>query len=602
LFRGGSILRGAVVMGKQRSDRLATSAGGRPAPDVSAVSQEILRSSHTDVPYTTFLREITELLLDAFDWDTVELWRARGLTCLRCEATQQPARRYTIATRRRGPRDASTLAAWARGTNPLARLCRGVLHRHGAGELTSLTPRGSFWTGNLQQTLRQRAGREPGAARRSGEVATPYSSLIVLPVVAAGEMIGLLQLKSRRPDWCCAADIRGYEDVAQILGTALANQAAHAALRERIKELTCLYSLAQLAERPDMSLDEILRSTAAALPAAWQYPDIATARIVLDGRSYPEGQLPTPPHRQWAEVMVDGQVRGTVEVGYRARRPVLDEGPFLQEERHLIDAIARQIGLAIARREAAEEKQQLQDQVRHADRLATIGELAAGVAHELNEPLGNILAFAQLAAKAPQVPPQVAEDLRKIVKAALHAREIVRQLMLFARKMPPQKTPVDLNALVEETLSFLAHRCQESHVIIQRRLAARLPRLLADGSQLHQVLVNLIVNAVQAMPEGGRLTVATQTDDGHLLLVVEDTGSGMSPEVLPRIFTPFFTTKDIPEGNGLGLPVVHGIVSAHGGTIQVQSTVGQGSRFEIRLPQTGSATDEREGARHDARQ
>src|SRR3990172_9443796 len=111
-----------------------------------------------------------------------------------------------------------------------------------------------------------------------------------------------------------------------------------------------------------------------------------------------------------------------------------------------------------------------------------------------------------------------------------------------------------------------------------------LPQILADRSQLYQVLVNLVVNAIQAMPQGGRLTISTRSDGASVMLRVEDTGIGMSPEVQRQLFTPFFTTKDVGEGTGLGLAVVHGIVIAHGGTVHVMSEVGRGSSFEVRIP------------------
>jgi two-component system, NtrC family, sensor kinase len=202
----------------------------------------------------------------------------------------------------------------------------------------------------------------------------------------------------------------------------------------------------------------------------------------------------------------------------------------------------------------------------------------------LNEPLGNILAFAQLAEKQADLPRQTVADIEKIVTASLHAREVIKKLMLFARRMPPQKTSVDLNRVIEEGLYFIESRGAKSGVTIRRRLSRRIPRITADPSQLHQVLVNLLVNAIQAMPRGGTLKIATRASDRYVVLVVEDDGIGMSEEVLGKIFTPFFTTKDVNEGTGLGLPVVHGIVTSHGGTITVRSSPGQGSRFEIRLP------------------
>jgi len=250
----------------------------------------------------------------------------------------------------------------------------------------------------------------------------------------------------------------------------------------------------------------------------------------------------------------------------------------------LIDAITRQVALIIERKEAEEHRLKLQDQLRHADRLATIGQLAAGVAHELNEPLGNILGFAQLAKKAQRLPQQAEQDLEKIETMSLYAREVIKKLMLFARQMPPKKALVNLNQVVTEGLYFFESRCSKAGIELVRSLSPDLPELIVDQGQLTQVLVNLIVNAVQAMPEGGKLTVQTLSSDGHVSLIVEDTGIGMSEEVVRQIFIPFFTTKDVNEGTGLGLPVVHGIVTSHGGSIKVESKMGDGTQFKIQLP------------------
>lgn len=365
------------------------------------------------------------------------------------------------------------------------------------------------------------------------------------------------------------------------------SSATQAALHERVKELTCLYGIAQIAAKPQVSLEEILRGIVGLLPPAWQYPEIAFARIVLDGRSYSTPGFRECQRRQTADVVVDDRRRGVVEVIYAEERPGLDEGPFLKEERNLIDAVARQVGLIVERREAEEDRSRLHGQLRHADRLATIGLLAAGVAHELNEPLGNILGFAQLAKKCKGLPESAKKDLEKIESASLHAREVIRKLLIFARQMPPQKTQVDLRRVVEETLDFLQGRCAETGIEVECSLPTDLPEVTADPGQLSQVLVNLVVNALQAMPDGGKLTIRAGACGRHVSLTVEDTGVGMSREVLDQIFVPFFTTKDVGEGTGLGLPVVHGIVNAHGGTIHVESEAGRGTRFEIRFPVEG---------------
>ncbi|MGH7495929.1 MAG: sensor histidine kinase, partial [bacterium] len=261
-----------------------------------------------------------------------------------------------------------------------------------------------------------------------------------------------------------------------------------------------------------------------------------------------------------------------------------ETGLFLEEEQSLIEAVANHVALIVERRQAESDRSRLQQQLRHADRLATIGQLAAGVAHELNEPLANILGFAQLAKKSAGLTAQTEQDLEKIVASALHAREVIKKLLTFARQMPPTKTRVNLNKIVEEGLYFLESRCAKQGIQLICGLTPALPDITADATQLQQVLVNLAVNAIQAMPQGGRLTVKTLAGDGHVLLVVEDTGTGITEEVKGKLFTPFFTTKDVGQGTGLGLAVVHGIVTSHGGLINVESEVGHGARFEIKLP------------------
>ena len=361
-----------------------------------------------------------------------------------------------------------------------------------------------------------------------------------------------------------------------------------AALLERVKELGCLYAIAQIAHRCEGSLDVILQEVAGTIRNAWQYPQVASARIVVDGRVRAQAGAGPRLEVQAAPIIVGGKPRGTVEVAYSQRRPKSDEGPFLKEERSLIEAVAGQVAAILEHEEIEHEKRTLREQLRHADRLATIGQLAAGVAHELNEPLGGILGFAQLARKSPALPEQVAGDIDRIAAAALHARDVIRKLLLFAHQTPPERVPLALNRLVEDGLQFLRSHCEQEAVEVRLALAPDLPPVVADGGQLRQVLTNLVVNALQAMPSGGNLTITTAAHAGQALLVIEDTGVGIAEDLMDKLFLPFFTTKDVGVGTGLGLPVVHGIVTAHGGSVHVQSRVGEGTRFEVRLPLEGA--------------
>lgn len=409
-------------------------------------------------------------------------------------------------------------------------------------------------------------------------------SILVLPIRYGEEALGVLTLLADRAGFFDDNDADFYRNIAAVIGIARAHRQAKFHLRERIKELTCIYRITKLGSDLDRSLDGLLREAADIIPPAFLFPEAASCRILLDRRIYTSLRYNPSKHALPVELQINGRPRGLIEVSYSTDLPTLDKGPFLSEERSLLESIAKELAVIIQRKEAEEEKIALQQQLLHADRLATIGQLAAGMAHEINEPLGAILGFTQLAQKTPDLPEQVVRDLDKIVKATIHARDIIRKLMLFSRQMPPQKRPTDLNEQVTACLELLEPRIRKGAVRLVTELDPALPPIVADPAQIHQILVNLVVNAVQAMEPGGTVTIRTAHDRDRVSLVVEDTGCGMTPETKDKIFVPFFTTKDIGEGTGLGLPVVLGIVTAHGGRIEVESVPGRGSRFIVTLP------------------
>jgi signal transduction histidine kinase len=547
----------------------------RSAEDFRVLSNSILRCELHGRQRADFLREATRILIDFSGCDVVEVQLHEGSTFFRCEARLDGPEYFRFdgeAWQRRLARSDSF-------TWPADRICMRLFGRDVPPGDPFLTSNGSFWTG------------EPDAHFEESQWASirgEFLSLAIVPLDVGNERTGLLLLKSCVPSFFTAKEIELYESVSQTLAIALAHRRSNALLRERVKELTCLYGIARVTARQDVSLAEILQSVVELLPPAWLYPEIASGRIVVDGQAYTTPAFKDGVQRQSAEIIAQGKHRGIVEVTYSQEMSERDEGPFLKEERNLIDTIAREVALIIERRQAEEEKARLQDQLRHADRLATIGQLAAGVAHELNEPLGNILGFAQLALKCTDLPEQARKDIDRIASAALYAREVIRKLMLFARQMPSSKTQLNLNRIVEEGLGFFEARCAKAGIQLIRRLHPNLPEINADPSQMTQMLVNLVVNAIHAMPQGGELVVQTLAGVDHVSLAVEDTGVGMSREVMSQIFIPFFTTKDVNEGTGLGLPVTHGIVTTHGGSIHVSSEVGRGSRFEVRFPLGGS--------------
>jgi signal transduction histidine kinase len=228
---------------------------------------------------------------------------------------------------------------------------------------------------------------------------------------------------------------------------------------------------------------------------------------------------------------------------------------------------------------------QAQDQLVQSRKMAAVGQLAGGVAHEVNNPLAVILGFAQgMERRVPEGDP-LRLPVTSIVREALRCKNLVQELLTFSRTGKKTLEPVDLNALVRATLVLVDARARTQGVQIVQDFAEGLPVIQANKTQLQQVLVNLGTNALDVMKAGGTLTIRTRrTDQGEISLAVEDTGGGIPEDVRPRIFEPFFTTKPVGEGTGLGLSLVYEIVQQHQGHIEVQSQAGRGTTMMIRLP------------------
>lgn len=572
-------------MDDKKSDKVSRAVRSRfLVDDYYELSNRILRYGVLGGPRGEFLREISALILDFSGCDAIEFRMRDGDFSYLAEAARGADTVFRFGVIDPYVDEDGTELPCMAGDSPTEKLYRDVLGRRFDPGQPYFTDNGTFWTGDAAKTaLFESAedGKSSGFASKAGD---DYRSWIMAPFAVGEADMGLLLLKSRRRDFFTADEAEFYESVAQSIGVAVADRRAHWRLRERVKEMTCLYGIAELASRPGISTEEAIQGIVALLPPAMQYPEITVGRIEIGGVAYTTEGFEETPYRLSADVVVNGERRGAVDVQYKEAKLDYEPGVFLREEQSLIDAVAHQLGLILENRQAEEERVRLQEQLRHADRLATIGQLAAGVAHELNEPLGNVLGFAQLIKKGAGVPEQVSSDIDKILTASLHARDVVKKLLIFARQMPTIKSSVDLSAVAEEAYSFLASRLEKENIECVLELQTDIPRIIADPAQLRQVVVNLIVNAFHAMPEGGTLTVATGGDDSHVYLVVEDNGVGMDEEVKKKIFLPFFTTKDVGQGTGLGLAVVHGIVASHGGSIDVRSEPGRGSRFDVRIP------------------
>jgi signal transduction histidine kinase/ActR/RegA family two-component response regulator len=280
------------------------------------------------------------------------------------------------------------------------------------------------------------------------------------------------------------------------------------------------------------------------------------------------------------------RVIGGLVVGTRVPRE------FSPADVNLLIAVGSQISSAIDRsalyeetRQAYENLRRTQEQLLHSERLAAVGQLISGVAHELNNPLTAILGYSQLLTSSGQLGPRGIEYSEKLYKQAQRTHRIVQNLLSFARQHKPERIPVKLNQALEETMALRDYDLRMNNIRVRLDLAPDLPVTAADPHQLQQVFLNLVNNAVDAILESsteGDLWVRTAVEDERLIIEFTDSGPGVKDP--SRVFDPFYTTKPVGKGTGLGLSICYGIVTEHGGTIRVRNTPSRGATFTIELP------------------
>jgi signal transduction histidine kinase len=227
----------------------------------------------------------------------------------------------------------------------------------------------------------------------------------------------------------------------------------------------------------------------------------------------------------------------------------------------------------------------LEEQLQHTEKMASVGLLAAGVAHEVNTPLAGISSYTQLLRGQLDEQDPRQQVLEKIEKQSFRAAKIINGLLNFSRSSGTEFDRIDVNKVLADVLALVEHQLDGSRIRVRRELAESLPAIRGNENRIQQVFFNLILNARDAMPKGGWLTIATRADDDDTVIVeVRDTGHGIRREDVRRIYDPFFTTKGIGRGTGLGLSVSYGIVQEHGGAIFVDSAPGKGTTFQVALP------------------
>ncbi len=359
-------------------------------------------------------------------------------------------------------------------------------------------------------------------------------------------------------------------------------------LDKRKMEITCLYRVGEII-RSGAGMPTICSKVATEARSAFRHPDRIGTRIRLDGESYECGSYVESSWRVTADIVVAGRKRGAVDVVYREPLPEGDgKPPFLPQEHELIHAIAAALKETMERREA-------ESKVIQASKLASIGELAAGVGHEINNPLNGILNCADILIQALKDRPKDRQFAELIRSESERIARIVQNLLTFSRQDKESHSPARLKDIVEAVLSLSRKKISKSFVHLRVDVDENLPKVKCRSEQMQQVLMNLLINALHALdekypgPHPNKVLeiIARLADmDGRpaLRLTVSDNGCGIAPAHMERLFDPFFTTKSRDIGTGLGLSVSDGIVKDHGGRITVESEQGEYARFHVDLP------------------
>jgi PAS domain S-box-containing protein len=432
-----------------------------------------------------------------------------------------------------------------------------------------------------------------------GEVAPGFTTrdMVCVPLVVRDKIIGVIEVINKCRGTFAEGDVRLLESVATQAATAIENARLFSDVGQAKAEWEATFDAIGdgiFIHDRGFRLVRVNRALTERLGIA---PEVVMGRTCYELFHHTTNPPPWCPH---LKAMKTGQPHA-VEV----EEPVLC-GTFLISAYPLFDEQG-QVSASVHVLKDITKQRQLEAQLRQAQKMKAIGQLAGGIAHDFNNLLTPIGGFAELLLwKAPEGSQQE-KYLRQIKVAAERAAALTHQLRLFTRQGEGEHHPIRLNSIVEETCDLLEHSISRE-IAIELRLEAELWAVEADPSQISQVLVNLCVNACDAMPDGGTLTLETSNvtldeeyartipeagPGRYVRLSVSDTGCGMSPEVQARLFEPFFTTKEVGKGTGLGLSVAYGIVKGHSGFINVYSQEGQGSTFRIYLPAVDSAVEER---------
>lgn len=357
------------------------------------------------------------------------------------------------------------------------------------------------------------------------------------------------------------------------------------ALKERIKELTCLYEVSSIIEDANFeTTGQVLKAIAMSLQKAFLYPEHIHITIETQDYSVSTDQFSNHAPKIKSKIKVFNKNQGTIMAFCSASN--FKKADFLKDEHLLMDNVALKIGNLFERIEIENRERSFKRQMERADRLSILGEITAGIAHELNTPLANILGFAELLKSDFLTNKKVVSDINKIIDNAMFSREVLKKLLFFACEMPQEMKRVNLVPNIKSAINLLDATFRKEQIKYIVKIKEENLWLRADPIQLTQIIFNLLMNAIYFTPKSGLIIIKAKQTKKHIVLKISDEGTGIPLDQLDKIFQPFFTTKAIENGSGLGLSVVHGIVASHKGTITAANNKDKGATFTIRLPKT----------------
>ena len=352
-------------------------------------------------------------------------------------------------------------------------------------------------------------------------------------------------------------------------------------LTERIKELSCLYEVTSILNQPELTNEEAFVEIASRLKESWRFPEKAIVEINFNGISISTNERIENSIFVKDNLLIENNTLGEIKIYYPAVG--FSEDDFLEDEKKLLKKVCYEVGFYLEKKENQIKEAQLKRSAEHVDRLSILGEITAGIAHELNTPLGNILGFAELI-KLQNKNPQIDRDISKIINAAIYSREIVKNLMFFSSEMPQNKSIFAVKPIIMQALSLLGPNFKKGNIDYKVSFADDDIKAQIDNIQLTQVLFNILLNAIYVSPPESEIHVNIFSTESHFVIEIKDNGKGINDEIKHKIFEPFFTTKPIGEGTGLGLSVVHGIIKSHQGDIEALDNQPTGTIFRIKLP------------------